>query len=60
MGILEEGRGSHFDPDLLDRFAAIARAVYDDFSGRADDRASKELERITERYFRAEELLEQR
>ncbi|MDO9633144.1 MAG: hypothetical protein Q7I92_14690, partial [Humidesulfovibrio sp.] len=29
MRQMEEGRGTHFDPDLLDAFAGIARTLYD-------------------------------
>jgi len=60
MGILEEGRSSHFDPDLLDSFTVIAQSVYDDFSNWDEVRQKKELVKITERYFSAEDLLEQR
>jgi len=52
MQILDEGRGSHFDPTLLDAFHAIARQLYDAYSG-IDGRKSKErLESMTEEYFK--------
>ena len=54
MAILEEGRGRHFDPALLDHFGHIARALYDEFGGRDGDEARRELGRMIERYFRAE------
>jgi len=54
MSILEEGRGSHFDPALLDHFSKIAKALYDEFGGRDGDEARRELGRLIERYFRAE------
>lgn len=34
MEILEEGRGTHFDPQLLDTFRRIARPLYDQFGGK--------------------------
>jgi len=34
LEILEEGRGSHFDPLLLDAFSRIAKPLYDRFTGR--------------------------
>ena len=54
MAILEEGRGRHFDPTLLDGFGQISRALYDEFGGRDGDEARRELGRMIERYFRAE------
>lgn len=51
MRILEEGRGSHFDPQLLDTFATIARELYDLLTGREDDGLRTELETITRHYF---------
>lgn len=51
MEILERGRGTHFDPRLLDAFDEIARALYDDFAGIDGDRPRLELESITRRYF---------
>lgn len=53
MAILEKGRGSHFDPSLLDAFAAIAERLYQEFSGREDDGLRRELKAITQRYFTA-------
>lgn len=52
MEILDRGRGSHFDPALLDSFSDIARDLYDTYAG-MDDRKSKErLELMTEEYFK--------
>ena len=51
MEILKEGRGQHFDPALLDAFAAIAPALYEEYSGRDDDGLKEELRATTRRYF---------
>ena len=53
MDILEEGRGTHFDPDFLNVFAGIAKPIYDRLSGN-DEEPVKELERIVSRYFEEE------
>ena len=51
MDVLEQGRGTHFDPNVLDNFGRIARALYDQFANREDEPRA-ELERMTERYFK--------
>ncbi len=53
MEILEQGKGSHFDPELLDKFRQIARNLYDEFSGREDDRLKQQLHELTGRYFQS-------
>lgn len=51
MATIEKGRGSHFDPHLLDLFNSIADAVYADIC-RADDASLQgQLHRSTRRYF---------
>ncbi len=50
MSIFEEGRGSHFDPELLDTFTRIARPLYDRLSG-SDEIPSDELQEIIRKYF---------
>lgn len=59
MQILEQGRGSHFDPELLDAFAPIAGPLYDEWAGRDDDGPGRELEAITDRYFSTDEMMVQ-
>ena len=49
--ILDQGKGSHFDPGLLDAFLEIARELYDEFAGLENDRPREELQVITGRYF---------
>lgn len=51
MNILEAGRGTHFDPGLLDRFRAVARDLYKRYSGRDDDKLRAELRTEVDRYF---------
>ena len=52
MSILQEGRGSHFDPDILQAFEQIAHALYQIYGQGDDDRARRDLEDIIEEYFR--------
>ena len=54
MEILENGRGSHFDPNLLDAFARIARDLYAEYGGRDDDRAQRRLDSLSQDYFRSD------
>ena len=51
MSMLEQGRGSHFDPRLLDAFAAIARPLFDQLANR-DDEPRQAVADIVRRYFR--------
>ncbi len=51
MAILEEGRGKHFDANLLDAFTRIARPLYDEFAGRENDGLKTQLEEIIQRHF---------
>jgi HD-GYP domain-containing protein (c-di-GMP phosphodiesterase class II) len=53
MEILEQGRGTHFDPNLLDAFGTVARSLYDKYSGREGDELRQELVSLTEKYFSA-------
>jgi HD-GYP domain-containing protein (c-di-GMP phosphodiesterase class II) len=53
MAILEEGRGTHFDPEVLDAFNTLAESIYRDIAGREDERLKDELEAITKKYFEA-------
>jgi len=53
MKILDQGRGSHFDPALLDAFAAIARELYDKFAGREGGGLRQELVVMVDKYFSA-------
>lgn len=53
MEIMEEGRGSHFDPHLLDTFSNIAKPMYDKFGGK-EEVFREELGDIITKYFRRE------
>ncbi|MBW2713084.1 MAG: HD-GYP domain-containing protein [Deltaproteobacteria bacterium] len=57
--ILESGRGSHFDPVLLDAFSDIASDLYNEYSGKDDGKPKEHLEELTEEYFKSniEDLL---
>jgi HD-GYP domain-containing protein (c-di-GMP phosphodiesterase class II) len=52
MEIVERDRGTHFDPQLLDAFAGIARPLHEALTRHDDDYAHQELQRIVTRYFR--------
>ena len=43
MALLEQGRGGHFDPAILDTFAKIARSLYDRYAGREGEGLRDEL-----------------
>jgi len=49
--ILMENRGAHFDPEVLDAFAKIARSLYDDYANRTDDKPRQDLSRINAQYY---------
>ena len=53
MQILEQGRGTHFDPRLLDLFANLAEDLYQRYGGREDEQLPQELKQIVQRYFAA-------
>lgn len=57
ISILEEGSGTHFDPDVLETFQAIARTLYEMYGRGDDDRARQDLESIIEEYFRQDAAL---
>lgn len=51
IGILEQGREAHFDPDVLDAFALVAKPLYEQFANRDDELPREVLSQITARYF---------
>ncbi len=53
MEILDQGRGTHFDPVLLDAFGAIARSLYEKYAGHEGDELRQELVSLVEKYFSA-------
>ena len=53
LKILEQGRGAHFDPNLLDAFAAIAPELHRKYAGREGSGLREELVAVVDRYFSA-------
>ncbi len=51
LDILREGRGTHFDPALLDQFLEIAGGLYEQLSGKDDQLPKRLLKEVVERYF---------
>ena len=51
IAMMKEESGTHFDPRLLERFADISKALYDEIAGEEDEvRLQKALMPYTERY----------
>jgi HD-GYP domain-containing protein (c-di-GMP phosphodiesterase class II) len=57
MSILQEGSETHFDPDVLEAFQAIAHTLYEMYGRGDEDRARQDLENIIETYFRQDAAL---
>ncbi len=51
MVILEKGRGTHFDPSILDTFTPIAKSLYERIANSSDETLRENLENITRKYF---------
>jgi HD-GYP domain-containing protein (c-di-GMP phosphodiesterase class II) len=51
MAVLEKGRGSHFDPRLLDTFAGIAPELYAAVSGAEEREVEASLDRLVKKHF---------
>ncbi len=51
MALLDQGRGGHFDPDMLDAFARIAPALHARIAGSPDEALKDELQELFRRYF---------
>jgi HD-GYP domain-containing protein (c-di-GMP phosphodiesterase class II) len=51
LEILLEGRGTHFDPDLLDKFIVLVPDLYNRFAGDESDRVHNEVAAIVNTYF---------
>jgi HD-GYP domain-containing protein (c-di-GMP phosphodiesterase class II) len=54
IDILMKGRGSHFDPDILDVFIRISRPIFEQYIGAEDYRAHRDLDEIVNKYFKAD------
>ena len=51
LAILEKGRGTHFDSELLDLFEKIAPGFYERLAGREDSQLKAMLGDISQKYF---------
>lgn len=54
LRLLEEGRGGHFDPAVLDVFTGIAADLYARYANRDDSKLRGEHAVILDRYYRAD------
>lgn len=54
MEILNQDRGSHFDPFHLDTFNTIAKSLYDQFAHCSEQKLHKKMESVTREYFSKE------
>lgn len=57
MSILQEGSGSHFDPDIMQAFEQIAHSLYKIYGHGDDERAREDLGNIIKEYFRQDSAL---
>ena len=53
LQMLQQGRGVHFDPELLDLFATLAKDLHMRYGGREDPGLRIELSQFVQRYFTA-------
>jgi HD-GYP domain-containing protein (c-di-GMP phosphodiesterase class II) len=51
LNILIGGKGSHFDPEIMDVFLKIAPVLYETYANRDDDKPREDLKQINSRYF---------
>ena len=51
MGIMQESRGEHFDPELFDTFEAMAASIYRRYYSASSSDLESELDRLVDRYF---------
>ena len=54
MGILEQGRGTHFDPRVLDLFAGMARDLHGRLAGEEGETPRAEVAALMDRWFRSD------
>ena len=54
VDILMKGRGSHFDPEILDVFLKIARPLFEIYGSADDERARRDLKAIVDQYYNAD------
>lgn len=51
LNILIGGKGSHFDPEIMDVFLKIAPVLYETYANRDDEKPREDLKQINSRYF---------
>jgi len=51
LALLDQGRGSHFDPELLDRFIALAPALHQRLAATDDEGIEAMTDQVLARYF---------
>jgi HD-GYP domain-containing protein (c-di-GMP phosphodiesterase class II) len=51
MTILSEGRGVHFDPEILNAFLNVAPLLYEKYANRDDDKLRSDLKAIMVQYY---------
>lgn len=54
IDILQKGRGSHFDPEILDVFIDISRPLFEQYGSGDDESARRDLDGIIQRYYKAD------
>jgi len=54
MAILEQGRGSHFDPAVLDVFSGMARELHGRLAGEEGETPRSEVAALMDRWFRSD------
>jgi HD-GYP domain-containing protein (c-di-GMP phosphodiesterase class II) len=59
MGILREGSGNHFDPALIESFAAIAGDIYAEVSSAPDEEVERMLNDVVSEHFFSSSYLAQ-
>jgi HD-GYP domain-containing protein (c-di-GMP phosphodiesterase class II) len=57
VALVAEGRGRHFDPEVVDAFLAIGGDLYRLYAGREDQGLRDELKTVITRYFSTGEIL---
>ena len=53
FGIMVEGRGSHFDPEVVDVFLELAPDLHAHLNGRSSAELRNEMQEIIRKYFNA-------
>lgn len=57
LSVLQQGRGSHFDPTIVDAFTDIAQELYQACSGEDDQGVRDQLKAVITRYFSKREMV---